>query len=51
MTEERKALVAYRLKMAKETLEDALVLHREGRSHWSIVNRAYYSRLKHLFKG
>ncbi len=43
MTEEQKALVAYRLKMAKETLEDALVLHREGRSHWSIVNRAYYA--------
>ena len=43
MSEERKALVLYRLEMAKATLEDALVLCREGRSHWRILNRAYYA--------
>jgi Uncharacterized conserved protein related to C-terminal domain of eukaryotic chaperone, SACSIN len=43
VSEERKALILYRLEMAKATLEDALVLCREGRSHWSILNRAYYA--------
>lgn len=43
MNEEQRALILYWLKMAKETLEDAFVLHREERSPWSIVNRAYYA--------
>lgn len=43
MTDERIVLIRYRLEMAKETLEDAFLLHRERRSPWSIINRAYYA--------
>lgn len=43
MSEERKVLFQHRLKMARETLEDASLLHREGRSAWSVINRAYYA--------
>ena len=41
MNEERKALIRYRLAMARGTLGDALLLQRQGGSAWSVVNRAY----------
>lgn len=43
MKEERKALIRYRLNMARATLNDALLLHRQGGSAWSVLNRAYYA--------
>ena len=43
MNDARRTLIRYRLTMARETLEDARVLRREGRSPWSVVNRAYYA--------
>lgn len=43
MNEARSRLIRYRLTMARETLEDARVLRRQGRSPWSVINRAYYA--------
>ncbi len=43
MTEEKKALIRYCLKMARSTLKDAQLLQEQGGSHWSVVNRAYYA--------
>ena len=43
MNEEKKALIRYRLEMAQATLKDAQLLHEQGGSRWSVVNRAYYA--------
>lgn len=43
MTAGQKALIHYRLSMARATLNDAKVLLRGGGSLWSVVNRAYYA--------
>ncbi|AEN72799.1 HEPN domain protein [Rhodothermus marinus SG0.5JP17-172] len=43
MSDAKQELIRYRLQMARETLEDARVLHQAGRSPWSVVNRAYYA--------
>jgi uncharacterized protein (UPF0332 family) len=43
VNDERKALVRYRLEMAQSTLKDAQLLHEQGGSLWSVVNRAYYA--------
>lgn len=43
MKEGKKALIRYRLEMAQATLKDAQLLHEQGGSPWSVVNRAYYA--------
>ena len=43
MTEGQKALIRYRLEMARATLRDAMLLRQQGGSLWSVVNRAYYA--------
>lgn len=43
MNEGKKALIRYRLDMARSTLKDAQLLHEQGGSPWSVVNRSYYA--------
>jgi len=43
MNDQQKELIRYRLEMARATLNDALLLAREGGSKWGIVNPAYYA--------
>lgn len=43
MIEGKEALIRYRLDMAQATLKDAQLLHGQGGSLWSVVNRAYYA--------
>jgi uncharacterized protein (UPF0332 family) len=40
---DKRQLVAYRLTRAKETLQDAHLLAKEGGTPGSIINRAYYA--------
>ena len=43
MSEEKKALIQYRLSQAKDSLKEADVLLREGMSYRSVINRLYYA--------
>ena len=43
MTDNRKALIEYRLTQAKDSLKEADVLHKSGMSLRSVMNRLYYS--------
>lgn len=43
MTDNRKALIEYRLTQAKDSLKEADVLHKSGMSFRSVMNRLYYS--------
>lgn len=43
MTDNRKALIEYRLTRAKDSLKEADVLHKSGMSFRSVINRLYYS--------
>ena len=40
---DKRQLIAYRLTRAKETLQDAYLLAKEGGTPGSIINRAYYA--------
>ena len=40
---DKQALVKYRLKQAKETLDEAHTLYEQGKSPRSVVNRSYYA--------
>jgi len=42
-TFDKNALIRYRMEKARETLEDACALRRQGRTPASVVNRAYYA--------
>lgn len=42
MSDEKAALVKYRLAQARESLKEAEVLLREGMSNRSVMNRLYY---------
>lgn len=43
MTEDKKALIKYRLSQARDSIKEADVLLREGMSHRSVMNRLYYA--------
>lgn len=43
MSEEKKALIQYRLSQAKDSMKEADVLLREGMSYRSVINRLYYA--------
>lgn len=43
MTDNRKALIEYRLTQARDSLEEAAVLHQSGMSLRSVMNRLYYA--------
>lgn len=43
MNKEIQTLIRFRLAMARETLNDALLLRSQGGTPWGIVNRAYYA--------
>lgn len=43
MTDNRKALIEYRLTQAKDSIREADVLHQSGMSLRSVMNRLYYS--------
>lgn len=42
-SENKKALIQYRMKRARSTLRDARLLYEQGGDPASVVNRAYYS--------
>jgi len=43
MSEEKKALIQYRLSQAKDSMKEADVLLQEGMSYRSVINRLYYA--------
>lgn len=43
MTEDKKALIKYRLSQARDSIKEADVLLREGMSYRSVMNRLYYA--------
>ena len=43
MSEEKRALIQYRLAQAKDSIKEAEVLMREGMSYRSVINRLYYA--------
>jgi len=43
MTEDKKALIEYRLSQARDSIKEADVLLREGMSCRSVMNRLYYA--------
>jgi uncharacterized protein (UPF0332 family) len=43
MTENRKALIAYRLTQARDSIREADVLDQSGMSWRSVMNRLYYA--------
>lgn len=43
MTEDKKALIKYRLLQARDSIKEADVLLREGMSYRSVMNRLYYA--------
>lgn len=43
MTDNRKALIEYRLTQARDSIREADVLHQSGMSLRSVMNRLYYS--------
>jgi uncharacterized protein (UPF0332 family) len=43
MSEEKKALIQYRLLQAKDSMKEADLLLREGMSSRSVINRLYYA--------
>jgi len=43
MSEEKKALIQYRLSQARDSIKEAEVLLREGMSYRSVINRLYYA--------
>lgn len=43
MTDNRRALIEYRLTQAKDSIREADVLHQSGMSLRSVMNRLYYS--------
>ncbi len=43
MSEEKRALIQYRLLQARDSIKEAEVLLREGMSYRSVINRLYYA--------